>query len=297
MWIAVLGFTLWGLFPIYFKLFKEISPWEVVTVRINATFLFLLLYLLASGTLSKTGSYLKNTEKRNTACIIVLASVFLFVNWISYIIAISSGQVLSASLGYFISPIITVLIGILFLGERCSGLKTIAILLCVFAVTAKGLYEESFSIYSLLIGTSFSFYGVCKKHIPIPVANTLFLEMGILLLPSLAFLGYEFFYGKLALVELVQTQNPLALAFPGLGLVTILPSLLFAISVRKVDLSIMGFLQYLTPFIIFLLAIFLYHEDIDPVNTAMFILIWIAIILVSFEQTQIRRRKRQPRVG
>lgn len=273
---AILGFLLWGIFPIYFKLFDMISSWEIVCHRIIWSFFLVGGYILASGSQYKLRQIL--TDKK-AIFLLGLAGLLITTNWLTYVYSVLNGYVLEVSLAYFISPLFTIIIGIVFLREKATPYKVIGVSLCVLALIIKIAFEQSLSLYAIIIASSFSIYSVVKKKVFYPSVTTFFIETSYLLLPALGYLAFLQRNETLSFSLRMETINFLLI---GLGIISTVPLILFSHAVKNVDLSIMGFLQYISPFMIFFLATFQYEERMSGVDIIVFSLIWSSIALISY---------------
>ncbi len=273
---AILGFLLWGIFPIYFKLLDRVSPWEIVCHRIIWSFFLVGGYILASGSQYKLRQILADKKE---IFLLGLAGLLITTNWLTYVYSVLNGYVLEVSLAYFISPLFTIIIGIVFLKEKATPYKVVGVSLCVLALIIKIAFEQSLSLYAIIIASSFSIYSVVKKKVSHSSVTTFFIEVSYLFLPTLGYLVFLQQNGALSFSLRLETINFLLI---GLGVISTVPLILFSYAVKNVDLSIMGFLQYISPFIIFFLATFHYEEKVSRVDMIVFFLIWSSIALISY---------------
>ncbi|MBG9825269.1 transporter [Bacillus safensis] len=281
------SFTLWGLFPLYWKLMEHISSGEILAHRILWSFVFMcgiLLYLKQVRPAMQTVKGLILDGKAFFS--LLLSAILISVNWYVYIWAVNHGLMLEASLGYYINPLVSVLLGIIFLKERLNKLQTIAILIAAFGVILSTVQYGSFPVVAFLLALSFGFYGLIKKRMSFTSAIGLTIET-LLLAP--AALVYLLFFLK----EPVVTINPNSFGSLGLlffaGVFTAVPLLLFSEGAKRIPLYQVGILQYIAPTITLFLGLFVYHEHLSAAKIVTFLCIWVAILL--FTTSQLRMKK------
>ncbi|MBW0258600.1 MULTISPECIES: EamA family transporter RarD [Bacillus] len=281
------SFTLWGLFPLYWKLMEHISSGEILAHRILWSFVFMcgiLLYLKQVRPAMQTVKGLILDGKAFFS--LLLSAILISVNWYVYIWAVNHGLMLEASLGYYINPLVSVLLGIIFLKERLNKWQTIAILIAAFGVILSTVQYGSFPVVAFLLALSFGFYGLIKKRMSFTSAIGLTIET-LLLAP--AALVYLLFFLK----EPVVTMNPNSFGSLGLlffaGVFTAVPLLLFSEGAKRIPLYQVGILQYIAPTITLFLGLFVYHEHLSAAKIVTFLCIWVAILL--FTTSQIRMKK------
>ncbi|MCY7567760.1 EamA family transporter RarD [Bacillus safensis] len=281
------SFTLWGLFPLYWKLMEHISSGEILAHRILWSFVFMcgiLLYLKQVRPAMQTVKGLILDGK--AFFLLLLSAILISVNWYVYIWAVNHGLMLEASLGYYINPLVSVLLGIIFLKERLNKWQTIAILIAAFGVILSTVQYGSFPVVAFLLALSFGFYGLIKKRMSFTSAIGLTIET-LLLAP--AALVYLLFFLK----EPVVTMNPNSFGSLGLlffaGVFTAVPLLLFSEGAKRIPLYQVGILQYIAPTITLFLGLFVYHEHLSAAKIVTFLCIWVAILL--FTTSQLRMKK------
>lgn len=281
------SFTLWGLFPLYWKLMEHISSGEILAHRILWSFVFMcgiLLYLKQVRPAMQTVKGLILDGKAFFS--LLLSAILISVNWYVYIWAVNHSLMLEASLGYYINPLLSVLLGIIFLKERLNKWQTIAILIAAFGVILSTVQYGSFPVVAFLLALSFGFYGLIKKRMSFTSAIGLTIET-LLLAP--AALVYLLFFLK----EPVVTMNPNSFGSLGLlffaGVFTAVPLLLFSEGAKRIPLYQVGILQYIAPTITLFLGLFVYHEHLSAAKIVTFLCIWVAILL--FTTSQLRMKK------
>lgn len=272
---ALAAFLAWGLLPIYWKFLHSVSAWEILAHRIWWSLLFVLLILAGRSRWDEIKVVLFAWYK---SPILLATSLLLSANWLTYIYAVHTERVLETSLGYYINPLVNVLLGMIFLGERHTGREKGAILLATAGVMYLALDHGHFPWIALVLALTFGFYGLLKKMAPRDSITGLGVETIYVTPFALAYLGYLFSQGELALVS---APPSIQLALVLTGAITALPLIWFAAAARRLTLTTIGFFQYLAPSTAFLLAVFLYHEPFTGRHAVAFGCIWTALILYS----------------
>lgn len=273
---ASFAYLLWGFLPIYWKLVEHVSAGEILAHRIIWSFLFMIAIVLA---VKKGRAFILECKKilldRKKLFGITCASLVISLNWLTYIWAVNHHHVIQASLGYYINPLVSVLLGILFLKETLTKRQTISVILAGLGVIYLTISYGVFPWISLLLAITFGVYGLLKKTIDISAMFGLAIET--MIVTPLALI-YLFTIPKNAFdIGTIFTTTNLLLV--GAGVVTAVPLLLFASGAKKLPLSLAGFLQYIAPTIMLVLGIFLYHETFSTSHMIAFALIWIALII------------------
>ena len=277
-------FVMWGLFPLYFKLLQNVSAVEILAHRIFWSFVFVFLFILFSKRLQSLKRYLLNKKILLT---LTFSGIFVSLNWGIYIYAVNSNQVLEASLGYFINPLMYIILGMIFFKEIPSNLGKIAIFIVFLAIFIQVITLGKLPLISILLPTLFALYGLIKKKLMVPSLEGLFIE--------------TFFLSILAFCYILFMQNSenghfnfdktgflLALS----GCVTVLPLITFNIAAVRLKFSTIGFLQYISPTMTTMLAIFLYKEDFSIYKLISFALIWISIALVTIDSYKNKKEEK-----
>lgn len=269
------AFVAWGLLPVYWKAIQDVPALEILCHRIVWSLLFLT-GLVAFST--NRGEIRQGLAQRSTRLLLLASSLALCANWLIYIWAVNTGHVLEASLGYFITPLVNVLLGMLFLGERLGRLQALAVTLAAVGVGYQILLLGALPWISLGLALSFGTYGLLRKKAPIGSTAGLFVETLFLGIPAL---------GAIVLFEsggagALGTGTPLRLLLlAGSGIVTSVPLLLFTFGARRINLATVGILQYVSPTISFCLGIFLFAEPFSAKRLVTFLFIWAALALYS----------------
>jgi chloramphenicol-sensitive protein RarD len=287
-WYAVAAYTTWGFFPIYWKWLEAVPALQVVSHRIVWSCVVLIGLVLASR--DWTG-FRAAIQSPRTNAIYALAAVAVAINWFVYIWAVSAGFIVQTALGYFINPLVSVLMGVVILRETLRPRQWVAIALAAAGVLYLTAYYGTPPWIALALAGSFGTYGLLKKTAPLGPLRGLALETGILFVPALAWLLFEDHAGRGAFLH----AGPLmTLLMIGAGPVTTLPLLLFAAAARRIPLSMMGMLQYINPTIQFLLGVFLYKEPFSRGQLAGFGLVWAALLVFGAESWAATRRGTSP---
>lgn len=280
---AFAAYGMWGFFPIYFKLLLPVSAMQILTHRVIWSVVFLTIVLF----ITREAARLRAAVNRQIIMIYLAAACLLAVNWYIYIWAVNSGFVVEASLGYFINPLVNVLLGVVFMRERLKLWQWIPIGLAAAGVFYMTIAHGRLPWIALMLAFTFGLYGLVKKIAPLGALHGLSLETFILFIPSMAYLVWMERLGSGSFGHLGVVKD-LMLMFG--GVLTALPLLLFAGAVHRIPLSTMGLIQYVAPTMQFLIGVIIYHEPFDQVRVVGFSLIWAALILYSSSSLWQRRK-------
>ena len=274
---ALIACVCWGLMPVYFKLLQSVDALEVVAHRIIWSVPLLLIILYFRKNLVGLGAALRNRKLRWT---MLASSCLIAANWLIYVWAVHEDHILAASLGYFISPLLTVFMGRIFLGESLSGRKWIAIAIAASGVSVLAVQALDTLWISLALAASWSSYALVRKIADIGPIVGLTAETGILFLPFTLFLIWLTF-GMPASPpsQHLGDDRTIDLLLIGGSIVTAVPLLLFASAVKRMTLSAIGLLNYLAPTIQFLIGVFVYNEAMTLSHIICFLLIWTSIAI------------------
>jgi len=278
---ALAAYLLWGFLPLLFKQVEAAGSVLIVAERTVWSLVLLALILAFSGGFGEVKALLAD---RRRALGTLLSAVLLACNWLLYVWAVETGQVLEASFGYFINPLVNVLMGMILLGERQNRLQTISILIAVVAIAIQAVALGSVPFIALGLALSFGFYGYFRKTAQLGPASGLFAETAMLTPVALAFV----IYGIVTSGPGVHADPQMMLWLVLSGPATAIPLLLFAFAVRRLRLTTIGMFQYLAPSIQFLLAIFLFGDHLDALRLVSFGLIWVSLLVFSYDS--FRRR-------
>ena len=274
---AIAAFLIWGMSPVYWKLLDALPAFEILMHRMVWSFVFLVPLLQLQKGWGEFRAVLKNGR---VILILCFSTLLISANWFTFIWAVNNDHVLEASLGYYISPLVNVLLGFIFLKERLRRPQTLAVLLVGIAVLNLTIRYGHIPLTSLTLAFSFGFYTLVRKIAPVGALLGLAIETFLLSLPALAYLFYIDHAGSGSFGHM-GTINSLLIM--GTALVTALPLLLYTIGARRLSLASTGFLQYIAPSCTYILALLLFHEPISRLQILTFVLVWIALAVYSFD--------------
>ena len=286
-WLGAAAYSIWGLFPIYWKLVASVPAGQVLAHRIVWS-------CVALGAILAWPSRTRLRRGSITLRVVLLylaAALLIGVNWYLYVWAVGHDLVVETSLGYYITPLVNVLLGVAVLGERLAPAKWAAVALAAIGVSVLTWAYGAPPRVALGLAASFGTYGLVKKTAPLPALEGLSLETALLALPAVAYLMAVEQAGTGAFLHAPTATSVFLI---GGGFVTIVPLLLFASAVRVVPLSTMGLLQFLSPTIQLVLALALYHEPFGGWRLAGFVAVWAALIMFAVEET---RRRQAPQAA
>lgn len=275
----------WGVMPIYFKLLDQVGPLEVVAHRIVWAAPLLLAILAVRRALPELRAALTDCRMRGW---MLLSALLIAANWLIYVWAVQHDHIVAASLGYFISPLISVVLGVAVFSERLNRWQWLAVAVAAIGVAILGAAALSTLWVSLVLAASWGAYSLVRKVAAIGPVAGLTMETGILWLPAAAWLGWLAGTGGGHFGRGPVTIDVLLI---GGALLTAVPLLLFAAAVRTVSLSALGLMQYVAPIIQFLTGIFLYQEPLSPTQFVSFLLIWAGLAL--YAVASVRHRPSQ----
>ncbi|GAA2004901.1 EamA family transporter RarD [Nakamurella flavida] len=282
MAFGVAAYLIWGLFPLYWPLLHPAGALEILAHRM----IWSLAVMAVVMTVTRGWPALRVPAR--VWVLVAAAAVLIAVNWGVYIWAVNNGRVVDAALGYFVNPLVSVLLGVAVFRERLRPAQWVAVGLGAAAVLVIGVAGGSVPWVALVLAASFGLYGLVKKVVPLPPAASLTAEGLVLLVPALGFLVVLQVTGASTLTG-NGTGHVVLLA--GAGLLTCVPLLAFATAARALPLSTLGLLQYLTPVAQFLLGVFWAHEAMSPSRWVGFGMIWLALTVLSVDG--LRRIRRQ----
>lgn len=259
------AYTIWGFIPLYFRAVSHVTPPVVLCHRILWSALFMGLVVSIRGEWAPIRTVLRS---RRNLLLLSAGALLIALNWLLFIYAVASRQVLQASLGYFINPLLSVALGMIFLRERLRGWQWLAVLIAAVAVVNLALRGTGFPWLAVSLAMSFGFYGLVRKKVDVNSLHGLLVESALLVPLALVMLPV-LSSGKLT----PATWGVLSLS----GMITAIPLLFFGAALRRLKLSTMGFLQYVGPTLQFLVAVCLFHEPLNPAKLGSFALCWLAI--------------------
>ena len=276
---AICAYLLWGFLPIYWKLLRQAPALEILSHRVIWSLFFLLVFLIAARKLVAFRAEVHGITRDPRRIIGVLAATLLIsLNWLVYIWAVNDNRIIETSLGYYINPLVNVLFGVVLLKEKLSKRQYLAVLLAIFGVLNLVIHFGEFPWVALTLAVSFSLYGLCKKLLGISATTGITLET--LLISPLA-LTYLLFLNAQGVGTAGFDHPVVTVLFIGSGILTALPMVLFANAANRLPLSLLGFIQYLSPTIALLTGVFLFHEPFTVTHGISFGLIWLALLIFS----------------
>ncbi|RDW22340.1 EamA family transporter RarD [Oceanobacillus arenosus] len=273
---TISAYILWGFLPIYWKLVDDVPAGEILAHRIIWSFVFMLILVLVTRNWSSFIQACKQMiHDRKQLVGITLASILISINWLTFIWAVNSEHVIQASLGYYINPLISILLGVIVMKEKLTRRQILSFVLAAFGVLYLTFSFGVFPWVSLLLAFSFAFYGLLKKMVNISAMFSLTIETMIVTPIALIYL-------LLLPEQSFSFMNPTIvtnMTLMGGGIVTAVPLLLFAVGAKHIPLSMIGFLQYFSPTIMLILGVFLYNETFTSAHLVAFLFIWSALII------------------
>jgi chloramphenicol-sensitive protein RarD len=274
---GVIAYFIWGLFPIYWKLLDKVPALQLLGHRIIWSFILLALFLF----LNRRWQELRSLAFRPKIFrLYFLAAILIGFNWFIYVWSVNSGYILDASLGYFINPLLSVFMGVVFLRERLRIWQWISVSLAGLGVIYLTAGYGRFPWIALTLAFTFGFYGFVKKLAPLSSIYGVALESGILFIPGLAFLSFQEAMGNGAFGHMGLSSD---LLMAGAGVMTTIPLILFTSAAKEVPLVTLGLIQYITPTSQFLLGVFVYGEKFDMSRALGFIIVWIGLAIFCIE--------------
>jgi chloramphenicol-sensitive protein RarD len=279
------AFLIWGISPIYWKAMRVVPALEIILHRIVWSFILLLPLIIILRRWQEFVDALKNYR---TLLILLFTAMIVGGNWLLYIWAVNNDYLLQASLGYYINPLVNVVLGMVFLKERLRLLQIVAVMLATAGVIYLTVYFGAFPWIALTLAVTFGFYGLIRKVAPVGSLVGLTVETLLLSIPALVYIVYLDIQGQ---GSIFRVSLKLDLLLVGCAPVTAIPLLLFTLGARRLYLSTMGLLQYIAPSCMFILAVFLFREPFAMAQVVTFILIWTALAIYSMDSMRYYRRK------
>ncbi len=282
------AYFLWGILPLYWKLVGQVPSEEVLAHRIIWSFAFMIIILIVLRKLTSFKIELLGIFRQpKTLAAIAFASVFITINWYAFIWAVNHDHVIQTSLGYYINPVISVLLGILFLKERLSFWQLISFALATIGVLNLVFQFGEIPWVSLILAMSFGLYGLLKKKARLGALTGLTIETLFITPFALIYLITV----RTSVADAMYLEDPTLFGLLlGAGIVTAVPLLLFASGANRISLSMIGFLQYIAPTLMLIQGVFLYGESFTSVHLVSFVLIWAALVIFTLARTKLFRR-------
>jgi len=287
--LGVAGYLFWGMFPLYFALLDSVSPIEIVAHRIIWSLIVVLLVLIVG----KQWRAFTSAFSRRNVIILGSAAIFLSINWLVYVYAVTTNQVVQASLGYFVNPLISVAMGVLILKEKLRKTQWIAVGIAIVAVAVLTIASGSLPWIALTLGLSFAIYGLLKKFANLPSLHSLGIETAVLVPIAMVILGIAIVNGS---ESFVLDGPKITFLLIMLGPVTAIPLLAFGGASTRIPLSTLGVLQYITPIAQFFLGVFVFQEIMSTGRWIGFTLVWVSLVIFTVDMYRhTRTRNRQLR--
>lgn len=285
IFFALAAYLIWGIAPVYFKLIQQVPADEILTHRVIWSFFFILLLI----SLSRNWPQVRATcQNRKRLLMLAITALLIGGNWLLYIWAVNNHHMLEASLGYFINPLVNVLLGMLFFGERFRHMQWLAVALAFLGVLIQLWQFGSLPIIGLGLAFSFACYGLLRKKIGIDAQTGMLIET-LWLLPAAAV--YLLLIADSPTSQLSANPWSLNLLLMATGIVTTVPLLFFTAAANRLRLSTLGFFQNLAPTLVFLLAVTFYSETVDQDKLVTFGFIWAALVLFTLEALYTQRKR------
>src|SRR4051812_14363307 len=271
------AYALWGLFPLYFPLLEPAGGLEIVAHRVLWSLLFIGILLTVVRRWSQVRAL---ATDRRRLLVLAGAGLLIAVNWLVFVYGVNSGHVVETSLGYFINPLVSVLLGVVVFSERLRRLQWAAGGIATLAVTVLTVDFGRPPWVALSLAASFGLYGVMKKLVRVEAAPGLFVETALVAVPAAVVLGLLHADGSGTFTSAGAGH---ALLLASSGIATAVPLLLFAAAARRIPLSTVGLLQYLTPLMQLAIGVFVYDEEMPPARLAGFVIVWIALAVFTVD--------------
>ncbi len=281
--LALSAYIFWGVHPIYWKLLQNVPSVEIVSHRILWSLTFFIIILSYRKEWKSLKSKLRKSKNK---LMIYLPAFLIGSNWAMYIWAVNAGFIIETSLGYFICPLVSVFLGVFFLHESLRKFQWISVLIAGTGVLIMTFIYGQFPWISIYLAVSWGLYGLLRKKSPLSAVEGLTIETALLSIPGIIYLIYLNSIGESSF--LVDTQTSLLLICT--GIISGLPLIIFIMSAKMINLSLLGLLQYVYPLLIFLTGVFVYNEPLIESRIIGLIFIWTALIIYSVEGIRFKRR-------
>ncbi|HNA89489.1 MAG TPA: EamA family transporter RarD [Anaerolineales bacterium] len=285
---GIAAYAMWGFFPIYWKLLHDVPAVQLLGHRISWSFLLLVMYILVT---SQWKDFRASAFKPNVLGIYAVAGVLLSLNWLIYVWGVNAGYIVETSLGYFINPLLSVLLGVFFLREKLRPMQWVPVVLATIGVIYLTITYGRLPWIALSLAVTFGLYGFVKKLSPLGSVFGLTLETGIVFPIALIYLSFVQVNGTGAFLH----DGPMVdFLLIGGGIVTTIPLIMFATAAKQIPLNMIGVLQYFAPTIQFLIGVFLYKEPFDSTRFIGFGIVWLALIVFWVENFIAHRTPVEP---
>jgi len=285
IWYAIGAYIWWGFFPIYWKMLKHVPALQLIGHRIIWSFAALIVAILI---IRQWKEFRKSVFTYKVFRLYLLAAVLIAINWFMYVWAVNAGHIVETSLGYYINPLLSVFMGVIFFREHLNLWQWIPIGMAAAGVLYLTISMGSLPWIAIILAFSFASYGLVKKVAPLSSLYGLTLETFILLVPATLFLLYSEQSGSGAFTHYGSLSD---LMIIGAGVITTIPLLLFASAAKRIPLSLIGILQYISPTIQFLIGVLFYKEQFSLEQFIGYSFVWIALIIFGFNSFSSYRAK------
>ena len=283
--LGVSAYLIWGSFPLIISATSFANPFEVVVWRVVFGFLFAAFVLTVIRGWGKIIELLKSPKQLRW---LAVASIFIFINWETYVVAVATGNTIESSLGYFINPLITIVFAVVFLGERLRTPQWIALAIGFVAVAVLTVDYGRPPWIAFVLAISFAIYSLAKNKVGGKIQATQSFALESLLVMPIA-LGQLAFLASMEHITLLDSPGN-AFVLIGFGIMTAVPLILFGAAASRIPLSTIGFIQYMTPVLQFLTAFFILREPMPAVRWIGFGLVWLSLIVLTFDAIRNKRR-------
>jgi chloramphenicol-sensitive protein RarD len=283
--LGVSAYLIWGSFPLIINATKFANPFEVVVWRVVFGFLFAALVLTVIRGWGKIVELIRSPKKLRW---LAVASVFIFINWETYVVAVATGNTIESSLGYFINPLITIVFAVVFLGERLRTPQWVALSIGFVAVAVLTFDYGRPPWIALVLAVSFAIYSLAKNKVGGKIQATQSFALESLLVMPIAIIQLLVVASSNHITLLDSPSNAVILV--GFGIMTAVPLILFGAAASRVPLSTIGFIQYMTPVLQFLTAFFILREPMPAVRWVGFGLVWLSLVVLSFDAIRNKRK-------
>lgn len=283
--LGVSAYLIWGSFPLIINATKFANPFEVVVWRVVFGFLFAALVLTVIRGWGKIVELIRSPKKLRW---LAIASIFIFVNWETYVVAVATGNTIESSLGYFINPLITIVFAVVFLGERLRTPQWVALSIGFVAVAVLTFDYGRPPWIALVLAVSFAIYSLAKNKVGGKIQATQSFALESLLVMPIAIIQL-FIVASSSHITLLDSPSNAAILI-GFGVLTAVPLILFGAAASRIPLSTIGFIQYMTPVLQFLTAFFILREPMPAVRWVGFGLVWLSLVVLSFDAIRNKRK-------
>jgi chloramphenicol-sensitive protein RarD len=274
---ALGAYTAWGLFPLYWKMLHTVDAVQLIGHRIGWSFVILMFYIIVGR---KFSAFKEAIQSKKVLAIYSVAAILIAVNWLVYVWAVNADFIVETSLGYFINPLLSVLMGVVFLRERLRYSQWVPVVIAILGVIYLTISYGRLPWIALTLAFTFGTYGLVKKISPLGSLFGLTIETGILFLPAVIYLVYADISGS---GVFLRQQSLTSILLVGSGVVTTIPLLMFASAAQRIPLSMVGIMQYIAPTLQFLIGVLVYKESFDKTQQVGFSIVWLGLLVFILE--------------